>query len=272
MPDRPARPGPAGRPAWRGSGCRTARPPRARRALCMSAGRAGPFPSAGGAARFGRRVGPRRFPSAGRGARLRPAGRGARFPSAGRGARLRPAAARPLRGSCGPPAVLAATGSTWPRLRNVFPLRAGSPYASAGMQTPPSRSSLPPKPVPCLDGAEPPLMLIHWALTSGEDRDDACSSAGTGPGGPGWARTAGRPGPGPNGTQLVAQLSSAAGFAERHAVPPRSVRLATSLRTGRNSGIGGSQNRARTEIGPYRQDLRGSVARSSLSRTGGNLP
>ena len=162
-------------PAWRGSGCRTARPPRARRALHASAGRAGRFPWAGRATRlrgpvrahvFGRRVGPVDFRGQvgprvfGRQVGPRVfggAGRGARFPSAGRGrGELR---RLPSLRSMRPPAVLAATGSTWPRLRNVF-FSPGSSYASAWMQTPPSRSSLPLKPVPCLDGAEPPLMLM----------------------------------------------------------------------------------------------------------------
>lgn len=38
-----------------------------------------------------------------------------------------------------------------------------SPYVFARTQTPPSESSVAPKPVPCFDGAEPPLMLIHRA-------------------------------------------------------------------------------------------------------------
>ena len=85
----------------------------------------------------------------------------ARFPWAGRGARPRPAAAPPFRGSCGTPAVVAATALPDLAYKTCSCPGPSSPYASAGMQTPPSRNSLAPE-LSCLDGAESPLMLIHW--------------------------------------------------------------------------------------------------------------
>ena len=174
------------RPAWRGLGCRTARPPRARRARCASADTWTRHASAGRDARFS---------PAGRSARLRPAGRGGRFPSAGRGARLRLAVARPRRGSCGSPLSwrpLALYGLAY---ETYFSNQAEQSIclcqdADAAEPEQPDAEAR-----PRLDGAKPPLMLIHRAMTGGADG-----------------------------------------------------------------------------VMPYRQDLRGTVARSSLSRSGGNLP
>ena len=85
-----------------------------------------------------------------------------------RGARPRPAVARLRIGPCEPPAILAATGSTWPRLRTYS--FAGQFICLCRNADATEPSSLPPNRVPRLDGTELPLMLIHRAMTNGTDR------------------------------------------------------------------------------------------------------